>query len=119
MAKTAEMRDVEVGWGNPAIRLAKPPRCPQILTMPLGRETILGSLDSALTVPFGAAAEASLLSDFVAQIIRDIGTLADPYGGVRGEDPLEYRSIPPSRGRIVRAKVRYGERVRPMPIDDD
>jgi hypothetical protein len=68
---------------------------------------------------FGVAVEADQLTDLLSQAIRSIEGLADPYGGPAGEDPFEYRSVPLRRGRIVRAKVRYGDRVRPMPIDDD
>jgi hypothetical protein len=116
MARTSALR--EHGWESKlgSIYSARPFDC-EIFTVPPDRKFI-----ECHHVPttFGAAIEADQLSDLLSQAIRSIEGLADPYGSFSSQDdPFEYRSVPPKRGRVVRAKVRYGDRVRPMQIDDD
>jgi hypothetical protein len=119
MARTAALRDVE--WEakrGGSIYFARPFGDGEILTVHPDREPIEWALP--LPATFGVAAEADHLSEYLmSQVIRSIEGLADPYGIVGSEDPFEYRSVPMRRGRIVHARVRYGDRQRPMPIEDE
>jgi hypothetical protein len=120
MARTAAMQEIESERTSRPIYFARPAGdWDGILTVPHhGRRSI--EWPSHATATFGVAAEADLLSNYLAaHVIRSIQGLIDPYGLVTGDDPFEYRTIPLRRGRIVQAKVRHGDRLSAIPIDDD
>jgi len=56
---------------------------------------------------------------FLTHVVRSIEVLADPYGSALEGDPFEYRSVPNTQARTVRARLQWTGPIRPSPFNDD
>jgi hypothetical protein len=72
--------------------------------------------------PSGAFSdEGNQLTDYFEKYVaRRMESLADPYAvPIGAEDPFEYRGVPYTERRTVKAKPKWVGAIPPSPIDDD